>query len=110
MVNTAGTSYRLAAARLMFWFMNKTNEPSATVAGPFLVSNRDREHTVHGQRGDCRTADSGHTGDLSDEVVAPYVDPGMEQLCRIAGCRIDGGGTCSFSQRWEDTAMYAACR
>src|SRR5215467_5712292 len=74
-----------------------------SVAGPFLVSNRDREHTVHGQRGDCRTADTGHTedltGDLGDEVVAPYVEPGMEELCRIAGCRIDGGGTCSFSQR-----------
>src|SRR5215467_12263442 len=51
-----------------------------SVAVPFLVSNRDREHTVHGQRGNCRTADSGHTedltGDLGDEVIAPYVEPG----------------------------------
>jgi hypothetical protein len=74
-----------------------------SIAGPFLVPNRDCEHPFHGQRSDCRTTDRGQiedlTGVIGNEVVAPCVEPGMEQLCGIAGCWIDGRRTCSFPQR-----------
>jgi polyisoprenoid-binding protein YceI len=47
MVNASATGYRLAAARLMVWFMNTSNEPSATT--PRLATWRvDPIHTTVG--------------------------------------------------------------
>jgi hypothetical protein len=47
MVNAAGTGYRLAAARLMFWFMNATNEPSATTPRLATAATTWRVDPIH---------------------------------------------------------------
>jgi polyisoprenoid-binding protein YceI len=51
MVNAAGAGYRLVAARLMFWSMNATSEPSSTtprLATPAMTWRVDPIHTTVG--------------------------------------------------------------